>query len=327
MGTRRLRDLHRRQDIDLALFDERPDRRAAAQARFGVKVFASQAEALAWGPGALIVSTPPGTKGAYVDLAFRQGLHHFAEADIWTHGARQAGLLAPQLVSVSSASLRLLPLVKALGPLVRDPLGSLLGYQLALGTYMPGWHASEGVEYYGRHRDTAPAREMVCFELTWLIDVFGPATEVAGRFEKFGTLAGETEDTWSLLLRLSGGGTGQLTSTMACPCEYLRGSCFGSQGLASWDVATGEVALQTAAGGAPKLYHFGAIGTVLEAMYREEINAFVDAALGRGAWPDGYALMQQSSATLAAAEKSSVSGQWVRVDPELEPERSPPKNS
>ncbi len=324
MGTRRLRDLHQRKDIQLALFDQRADRRAAAQARFGVKVFATRAEAMAWAPEALIISTPPGTKGEYVELAFELGLHHFAEADIWTHGAFRTAARLPRLVSVSSASLRLLPLVKGLGSLVRENLGSLLSYQLALGTYMPGWHSTEGSEYYGRHRDTAPAREMVCFELTWLIEVFGPAAEVAGKFEKYGSLPGDTEDTWSLLMRLANGGTGQLTSSMACPREYLRGSCFGSGGLAAWDVASGEVTLQTAA--AAKTYQFGSTATVLEAMYHEEINAFVDAALGRGEWPDGYALMQQSSATLAAAEKSSVTGKWVKVDLDQEPDQSPPRS-
>ena len=40
MGNRRLRDLHQREDVALALYDEREDRRAAARARFGVMIFA-----------------------------------------------------------------------------------------------------------------------------------------------------------------------------------------------------------------------------------------------------------------------------------------------
>src|SRR5690242_2929369 len=59
MGTRRLRDLQQRTDIALALYDQRPDRCAAAQARFGVKTFAALGEGLAWGPEVLIISTPP----------------------------------------------------------------------------------------------------------------------------------------------------------------------------------------------------------------------------------------------------------------------------
>jgi len=206
MGTRRLRDLHKRPDITLALYDERADRRAAAQSRFGVKVFARLDEALAWGPQALIVSTPPGTKGDYITLAFERGLHHFSEADIWTYGAASRAAQNKSLVSAPSASMAFLPLVKQLGPLLRENLGRLLGYQFSMAFYMPSWHPAEGLEYYARHRNTAPSREMIPFELNWLNALFSPATEVAGRFEKFGALPGDTEDTWSMSMRLLNGG-------------------------------------------------------------------------------------------------------------------------
>lgn len=324
MGKRRLRDLHQREDVALALYDEREDRRVAAHARLGVKIFAKLEDALAWDPAALIISTPPGAKKAYIDLAVRRNLHHFSEADIWTYGTAQRSADMKGLVSWPSASLKYLPVVKGLGNLVCNHLGSLLSYHHALGTYMPGWHDDEGDEYYGRHRDTAPAREMVCFELHFLNALFGPATEVAGCFEKFGELPGETEDTWSLLLRLKNGGTGQLTCTMACPREYRRGCCFGSRGVATWDIYTGEVTLSTAPDQTARQYQFGNVGAVLETSYSEEINEFVDSVLGEKTWSQSYSLNQESTATLAAAEKSSVTGRWVEVDPDAEPDRSPP---
>jgi predicted dehydrogenase len=324
MGTRRLRDLHGRKDVTVALYDQREDRRARAQARFGVETFGRWEEALAWEPQALVISTPPGTKGGYIDLALRRKWHHFSEADIWTYGAAPRGARLPGVVSAPSAAVTLLPVIKGLGRLVREELGPVLSYHLVLGTYMPGWHADEGREYYGRHRDTAPAREMVCFELTWLNAVFGPAAEVAGTFAKAGKLPGRTEDTWSLLLRLRNGATGQLTSSMACAREFLRGSCLGGNGWVSWDVPGGEVTVQTAGEAASRRYQFGTAGAVLEAMYAEEINLFVDAVRGKRAWPQSYAASQQVMATLAAAEKSAVTGRWITVDPEAEPERSPP---
>ena len=70
----------------------------------------------------------------------------------------------------------------------------------------------------------------------------------------------------------------------------------------------------------------GLIGSVLEAGYFDEINTFVDTILGTKTWPHSYALSQQSSATVAAAEKSFISGQWVEVDPTAEPEQSPPRS-
>jgi len=324
MGSRRLRDLSRRQDVTLGLYDERPDRRKRAEDRFGVRTFKTFREALLWKPAALIISTPPGAKGDYIDLAFRRRLHHFSEADIWTYGAASRAARAPGLVSAPSASLLYLPVIQGLKRLVREHLGSVLSYHLALGTYMPDWHCDEGKEYYARHRDTNPAREMICFELTWLNAVFSPPVEVAGHLQKFGNLPGRIEDTWSLALRLRDGGTGQVSSTMACPKNFLRGCCFGSEALVAWDVQTGEVNLQIQGEEAGRTYQFGASGAVLEAAYATEISTFVDAVLGRAKWPQSYALSQQSTATLAAAEKSFATGRWIKVDPRAEPGRSPP---
>ena len=326
MGTRRLRDLHQRPALELALYDERADRRSRAQERFGIKAFASLEEAVAWGPAALVISTPPGTKGPYIKLALERGLHHFSDADIWTYGAAEIERIsrAKKLVSAPSASFAFLPLVKALGPLLRDHLGQLLSYQFYMATYMPGWHANEGSEYYARHRNTAPAREMIPFELQWLNAIFGPAVEVAGRFEKFGRLPGDTEDTWSLAMRLRDGGVGQLAITMACPVDYRRGCCFGTNGMATWDIYGGDLAIQVTGESAPRRHDFGSMASVLEGSYRDEINRFVDAVLGAERWPQSYAQGQYSSATLAAAERSHVTGRWTRVDPTADPEAAPP---
>lgn len=325
MGTRRLRDLHKRPGLALGLYDDREDRRLRAKERFGVAVFSDFPAALAWEPDALVISTPPGTKRDYLRLATERGLHHFSEADIWTYGmaAFEQTPRAKKIVCAPSASFAFLPLVRALGPLVRDRLGSLLSYQFFMATYMPGWHPGEGKEYYARHRDTAPAREMIPFELHWLNALFGPATAVAGSFGKHGALPGNTEDTWSLSMRLKSGGIGQMAITMACPSDYRRGACFGTNGMISWDIYGGDVTVQTS-GEAPSRQNFGAMRDVLEAAYSDEINTFIDALTGAKIWPQSYALSQQSSATLAAAEKSSVSGRWVTIDPDCEPALSPP---
>jgi predicted dehydrogenase len=329
MGTRRMRDLHQRKDLTVAMYDQREDRRQRAKERFGIHVFESLDAALTWGPDALVISTPPGTKGAAIKLALERGLHHFIEADIWSYGAAEIERISREkkLVSAPSSSLRNLPVVKALEAAVRDDLGSLLSYQLFMATYMPGWHTGEGKEYYARHRDTAPAREMIPFELNWLSPVFGSATEVAGRFEKYGALPEDTEDTWSLTMRLGSGGTGQLAITMSCPVDYRRGCCFGTKGMATWDIYSGDLELHTATDKAARHQNFGALGGVLETMYREEINTFIDAIQEKKTWPQSYTLSQQSSATLAAAEQSFISGRWVSIDPNAEPSASPPRRN
>ena len=323
MGSRRLRDLSARADVTLAVLDDRADRRERARQKFGVVTFGLLDEALRWKPDALVISTPPGAKADYIQLALDRGLHSFTEADIWTYGAAEIERRsrAKKIVSASSASLRMLPVVRALGEQVRSQLGSLLSYQFFMATYMPGWHAGEGDEYYARHRNTAPAREMIPFELSWLNPIFGPVSEVAGRYEKFGQLPAATEDTWTLAMRLRDGGTGQLAITMSCPVGYRRGVCFGTNAVITWDIYNGDLSVQANGDTAPRVTHHGAIDAVLEPMYAEEIGAFVDAAMGRKPWLQPYSDSQQSTATLAAAERSGLSGKWERVDLALDPER------
>ena len=103
---------------------------------------------------------------------------------------------------------------KALVDVVPATIGPLLGYQFTLAGEMNTWHPGEGNEYYGRHRDTAPAREMVPFELAWLARVFGRPTRVSGSYHQFNPRPGSFEDTWTLQMQLEHGGTGQVTVTL-----------------------------------------------------------------------------------------------------------------
>ncbi|MDB6170254.1 MAG: gfo/Idh/MocA family oxidoreductase [Verrucomicrobia bacterium] len=321
MGTRRLRDLHARGGLTIALLDGRADRRQRAKDRFGLEVFAGLPEALAWKPDAFVISTPPGTKDAYVKAALDAGVHHFIEADIWVRGAAEIERVAAKkkLIAAPSGSFEFLPLVRAIGQRVRDDLGTLLSYQCYMATYMPGWHSTEGAEYYARHRNTTAAREMIPFELHWLNARFGAPTEVAGRYEKGGDLPFAFEDTWSLSMRLDRGGVGQLCVSMACPVDYRRGACFGTKGMITWDIYGGTLAVQRAGEKSETTESFGAMPDVIEPAYAVEINTFIDACLGRAKWPQSYSASQHSSATLAAGEKSFLTKRWERVDPAADP--------
>jgi predicted dehydrogenase len=321
MGTRRLRDLSRRPGAELGLFDAREDRRNAAQTRFGTRTFGTLAAAIEWGPEALVISTPPGTKGPFVELAFERRIHHFVEADIWSYGAAERAARSTSLVCAPSLTFNFLPVVKALAEIVPVAIGPVLGYQFLLAGDMATWHPTEGSEYYGRHRDTAPAREMVPFELSWLTRIFGPAKSVAGRFGRFSRRDGAIDDTWSLLMQLERGGTGQLTVAMACPHDCRRGSACGVKGAAEWDINAGKIVLHDAAG-VSRVHQFGEISGAVEAAYAAEINCYVDAIQGGAAWPHSYAEYQFAIATLAAAEASAGRDIWAPIDSTREPDRA-----
>lgn len=325
MGKRRMRDLSARGGIDLGLWDPRDDRRQEAAARFRPSVFASLADAVAWTPQAAVISAPPDQHAEYVELALERGWHHFSEANVWTHDHARVEQCsaARQLVSAVSNSLRFLPVVKELRRIVREELGTLHAYQAGLSTWMPGWHSSEGAEFYARNRATSAGREMVPFELLWLNEVFGSPVEVCGTVSQRGILGAASEDTWSLALRLQSRAHAQLTVLMACPAHYRRGQAWGDAGQVLFDLPSGIIERSLPGVGVADARGFGSMAEALEPAYREEIDAFIDAVEGRAAWPHSYADSSTATATLAAAERSAVSGCWEPVDRARQPDRLP----
>lgn len=159
---------------------------------------------------------------------------------------------------------------------------------------------------------------MVPFELLWLNQVFGFPQEVTGLVTRGGRLPGLVEDTWSLEMRLESGVAGQLMVLMDCPGSLRQGWCFGDAGQIIFDLNSGEIRREFRKG-ARDSRNFGSISDVLEAMYRREINTFIEAIHHRISWPLSYHASAQATATLAAAESSSESGSRVRVDVAVQP--------
>jgi len=65
----------------------------------------------------------------------------------------------------------------------------------------------------------------------------------------------------------------------------------------------------------------------LEAVYAEEINAFIYAARGKLDWPFNYRKIAMLMGTLAAAERSAFFGLEERVDPAKPPAMLPDRYS
>jgi predicted dehydrogenase len=321
MGQRRLRDLKHRAEVELALLELRDDRRQRAiSLNPNLTTFTRLESAMEWRPQAVSISTPPQSHHEFVHLAMERGLHHFCEANIWTMNPDVVAQKSKQksLLSAPSSSLYFLPAVEELARIVHDELGRLQGYQIALNTYMPDWHPGEGNEYYARNRNTAAGREMVPFELLWLNRVFGKPVEVQGLVTLGGKLPGIIEDTWSVQMSLQGNAAAHLMVLMGCPGALRQGWCFGEAGQVFFDLFSGEIWREYRDCQNDRR-NFGAMKDVLESTYSREINTFIDAVLGKTAWPQTYLDTAWATAALAAAEASSESGRRVAVEVALQP--------
>ena len=327
MGTRRLRDLSARDDVEIGLFDQRDDRRQRAADQFEIDTFSTMDDGLEWAPDALIISTPPDGHDPFIEIALERGLHHFCEENIWTYDHRTVDRISRErgLVSAASCSFSFLPVIQELERVVRHELGELHAYQMLLSTYMPNWHPEDGPDFYARQRSTAAAREMVPFELVWLNRVFGAPTHVLGSVKTSGRLENASEDTWSLQMDI-GGGVGQLVVGHASPTDHRSGMAIGTNGRVAFDVFAGTITRELPELGITDTRYIGSQAADLESAYATEIATFVDAVRG-AVWPHGYLESSVATGTLAAAETSAATGLRVAVDPDVQPAPVPPGHS
>ena len=324
MGTRRLRALSKRADLSLAVLDKRSDRKERAEKSFSIPGFEDIQAALSWRPDAIVISTPPDQHDEYVKLALNNKLHHFCEENIWTYDFQKVEEISRKshLLSVVSCSFHFLPLIRELKKIVKDELGDLHTYQMLLSTYMPGWHPEEGNEFYARQRHTAAAREMVPFELVYLNDVFTPPERVAGSLGRRGKLDNASEDIWALQMELANGAYGQLTVLQGSRSTVRKGYCLGTNGSIEFDITSGKII--TDINQFPdKTLNCGSIKEVIETTYDEEINTFIETVQRKTEWPHSYRNSSVATATLAAAEKSAVTGRWEKVAPAFQPVHVP----
>ena len=324
MGTRRMRDLSAYPDLDIRLCDRRPDRQRMAAERFGVSLAASAEDGFAWDPDVVIVSTPPDEHATFVDLSLKHGKHFFSEADIWPFDYRRVEQVEKEkrIVAAPSCTLYFSSIVREVRRVVREELGPVHAFGYFLSVDGPRWHPGEGDEYYARHRSTAPAREMVAFELIALDYIFGVPTHVAGYVSRRGALEMQSEDTWSLQMQLESGAVGQLTVAMACPQTARRGWAAGDHGYITFDLSGGSVE-RALPGRATETRIICDWAAELESVYAEEIATFVAAVQGDCSWPYSYRKSSLVCGSLAAAELSALTGRVEPVSPDRLPAELP----
>lgn len=209
MGKRRVRCLKALGLLpeDIAGLDTSRARREETAALHGIVVYDALEAALdRHAPDALIISVPPDLHHVYMKAAAERSLPFFVEAsvvdtdlDAITALVRQAGIVA-----APSSTLRFHPAIQTIASLLaQGALGKISSILYHSGQYLPDWHTYEHVrDYYVSNPATGAAREIVPFELSWLVELLGWPRRVAGMFRKTIAIEGapDIDDTYAALL-------------------------------------------------------------------------------------------------------------------------------
>ena len=295
MGRRRVRCLQHHGVQAISGLDPRADRRDAAAREYGIAVQAHiEATDLA-AFDVIVISTPPDQHHTAMAWAIDAGKPCFVEASViraplpaLAERARQRGV-----VVAPSCTLRFHPAIRDITEIVRSGrYGKVCNFSYHCGQYLPDWHPWEKVtDYYVSNPATGGAREIVPFELTWLVDALGWPAVAGGLRLRTTDVGAPIDDTYAALLRFEGFAGSLVVDVVAR--EAVRKLTLNlEQASVSWDWNEGIVHVWEARTGRrvdlhqPRsTAHAGYNANIGEAMYLDEIGAFLAAAAGRSAFP------------------------------------------
>jgi hypothetical protein len=162
-----------------------------------------------------------------------------------------------------------------------------------MGQYLPDWHPWEDIkDFYVSRKETSAGREMVPFELTWMVDIFGWPREVFAFHGQASELGVEIDDTYSINLKFDRMFGNVLVDVVA---RYANRNLVVNLEQASllWNWNDKIVKLYDARGGR-WIYYYEPEGkasagyhpSIVEEMYIDELRAFFAALEGKGEFPN-----------------------------------------
>lgn len=179
--------------------DKREDRCVEAQEKYGINIVHSEDEIDFSKTEAIIVSLPPDKHFEGVKIAFKYGKPVFVEASVVLEDVKRIKESNKDNIYVApSCTFIFHPVIKEIGKLVKaGKYGKICNFTYHSGQYLPDWHPWENVnDFYVSNRITGGAREIVPYELTWLVDVMGYPNEVKGYFRKTASIGCDIEDSY-----------------------------------------------------------------------------------------------------------------------------------
>jgi predicted dehydrogenase len=324
MGKRRVRCLQAIGIADVIGFDPREDRRREVHEKYGIATFAAIGAALAEGPNALVISTPPDLHMIYAKLAVQHGLHFFCEASVTDDGMAEVMSLLDErrLIGAPSCTMRFHPAIKIIkAQLDLSAIGRVQAFTCHTGQWLPDWHPWEDYRtFYVSKRATGACREIVPFELTWLTWLIGDVDRVAAMRDKVSDLECDIDDVFQLLLHTANGVYGHLMVDVLAryPIRSLR--LIGCEGTIDWVADSKEVRVYRATDKQwtthkepASVVDPGYSYLSAESMYVEEMQAFSNACLGKAPYPYTLAEDHRVLEVLYGAERSSDGGAFVTL--------------
>lgn len=200
MGKRRIRCLLELgiPKEDILGYDLKEERREEAN-RLGVITLPKLAIPL-YKDMVLLVCTPPDKHLEYLQIASDYKIPCFVEASVCIGGLEA---IENKEYIYPSATMRFSNQLSTL-KIIKDS-NNICYFNYYCSSYLPDWHPSEDITtFYVSKKETGACREMVPFELEWLVWMFGDVKTIKGIIHNTHQF-GEIDDIYEILLEFESG--------------------------------------------------------------------------------------------------------------------------
>ena len=297
MGKRRIRCLKKMGYNDITAFELREDRRKEAEEKYGVKTTGDLKEIDFNEIDAIIISTPPDKHDIYIELAIEKKKPAFIEASVVLGRLEKLDKAAKdaKVLIAPSCTLRYHAAIKDIIRIVKSKeYGKVTNFTFHSGQYLPDWHPYENVkEYYVSKKETGAAREIVPFELSWIVDITGFPKRVKGFNGKTMNVGADIDDTYAMAMQFDNGvyGIMQVDVVSRYATRNLILNMEYGQILWRWDENVVKLYDAKNTRWINYCYSIGQAAegynkNITEDMYVDELKAFIEAAKKKDKFPN-----------------------------------------
>ncbi|MCD6231373.1 Gfo/Idh/MocA family oxidoreductase [Candidatus Aerophobetes bacterium] len=277
-------------------FDFREDRGKEAIDKYHISVVSSLDKDIWNKVDAVIISTPPDKHLEYMKKSIEYRKPAFVEASVILQGLKEVNEKAKEkgVLIAPSCTMFFHPVIKDIKRIVESrEYGKVTNFSYHSGQYLPDWHPWENVkDFYVSKQETGAAREIVPFELTWLVKILGYPKDIKGFFGKTMDVGAHIDDTYAVTIDF-GDFYGVLLVDVVSRFATRRLTLNLEYAQIYWDWDAGYLKLYDARKQRWIIYYqpegkaeVGYNRNIVEEMYIEEIKNFIDAINGKVSFPN-----------------------------------------
>jgi predicted dehydrogenase len=323
MGKRRIRNLLKLGYNDILGFDTQKTRRTESFQKYKIKTFEKINDALKCNPNAMIVSTPPDLHLKYANIAIDNNIDFFMELNHSSIHVKHIidKISGKKILAAPSCTMRYHSIVIELEKLLKKKkIGKILQIHHYNGQNLELWHPWEDYKkFFVSKKETGGAKELVPFELNWLIYLFSTIESVSANVGKISNLDADIDDIYQIHARFKNGIVATLIFDVMSNPSFRETKLIGEKGVILCDFNKGTIQVNTGKKWKTqkipmgKVAHGYAENTPPETVYEKEINIFLLAVKHKQKYPFSLNQDLQILKILDAIELSSKKGKKIMI--------------